>query len=478
MQQTGKMSDRYGLPISSRSATAAEHYVEGLDLVLSQNYGAVDEFHHAIAADAGFAMAHGALAWMHMQAAEVQAARDTVHKASTLAAGATTREQQHLEALSLFIHGQGPQAIALVHEHLSAYPRDAFLLRLAQRLYVLGCSGAGVSNYPPLFYDLMSSVQPHYGEDWAFLGQYAWANHEIGQIEEGRRLAEHSLELRPTNAVAAHSVAHVCFERGEYQQGGEFLGEWLEGFDRRAQYRVHLSWHQCLFDLAMGRYQRVLQRYDDDIRQAVVANQVRALQDSASLMWRWKLYGGADLSGTWQEVRDLALPATENSGPAFRDGHAALAFAAASDDLMLGQLIDRLRDLAAQGNALAAEATLPLVQGISAFAHGEYAEAARLLGPLHPQLTRIGGSHAQREVFEDTILEAFLRAGEFDQAEALLQTRLSQRESARDLFRVGRIQASRGQQDEASASFNDVVQRWQDADRDSPEFATLSGHIT
>ncbi|MCZ6875668.1 MAG: hypothetical protein O7G88_19430, partial [bacterium] len=313
---------------------------------------------------------------------------------------------------------------------------------------------------------------------WAFLGQYAWANHEIGQIEEGRRLAEHSLELRPTNAVAAHSVAHVCFEMGEYQQGGEFLGEWLEGFDRRAQYRVHLSWHQCLFDLAMGCYQRVLQRYDDDIRQAVVAKQVRALQDSASLMWRWKLYGGADLSGTWQEVRDLALPATENSGPAFRDGHAALAFATASDDLMLGQLIDRLRDLAAQGNVLAAEATLPLVQGISAFAHGEYAEAARLLGPLYPQLTRIGGSHAQREVFEDTILEAFLRAGEFDQAEALLQTRLSQRASARDLFRVGRIQASRGQQDEASASFNDVMQRWQDADRDSPEFATLSGHIT
>ena len=34
--------------------------------------------------------------------------------------------------------------------------------------------------------------------------------------------------------------------------------------------------------------------------------------------------------------------------------------------------------------------------------------------PRLDQLARIGGSHAQREVFEDTLLEAYLRAEQFE----------------------------------------------------------------
>ena len=51
------MQDRFGLPITTSSATAAEHYQKGLDLVLSQNFGAEEELQKAVEADEGFAIA-------------------------------------------------------------------------------------------------------------------------------------------------------------------------------------------------------------------------------------------------------------------------------------------------------------------------------------------------------------------------------------------------------------------------------------
>ena len=63
--------------------------------------------------------------------------------------------------------------------------------------------------------------------------------------------------------------------------------------------------------------------------------------------------------------------------------------------------------------------------------------------PVYPQLTRVGGSHAQRLVFEDTLLEAYLREEQFDKATDMLRERLSRRESPRELYWMARAQAAR-----------------------------------
>jgi hypothetical protein len=45
---------------------------------------------------------------------------------------------------------------------------------------------------------------------------------------------------------------------------------------------------------------------------------------------------------------------------------------------------------------------------------------------------RIGGSHAQREVFEDSLIIAYLRSQQQSKAAGLLSTRLGRRPSPRD----------------------------------------------
>ncbi len=98
----------------------------------------------------------------------------------------------------------------------------------------------------------------------------------------------------------------------------------------------------------------------------------------------------------------------------------------------------------------------------------------RLIEPVFPQLTRVGGSHAQRLVFEDTLLEAYLRAGQFDKAEYMLNSRLQKRETARDTFWLGRAQAATGRPDAARANFDSAIQQWQGADPDFVELTALN----
>ena len=205
------IKDRYGMTLSTNSPVAADRWQEGIDLLLSQSYGAEEKLQEAIDLDEGFAIAHGCLAFLHMTRARPDQARESVKRGLELTDGISDRERRHIEAVNLWANGKGPDALRLVKEHLAESPRDAVLHRLAQRLYMLGCSGAGDPSFPPALLALMNEVAPHCSDDWAFLGQYAFAHHEMGILDEALSLAERSLEMNPGNAVAAHSVTPLLF---------------------------------------------------------------------------------------------------------------------------------------------------------------------------------------------------------------------------------------------------------------------------
>ena len=288
--------DRFGMTLSTSSTAAAECFQDGVDRLLSQNHGPELKFQEAIELDEGFAMAYGCLAFWYLQRARPEEARKTIKQALGLASdvkrGVTRRERQQIEAVSRWINGKGPDSIALIKEHLAEFHRDGLLLRLAHRLYMQGCSGAGSPNFPPEYLALLQGVEAYCMDDWAFLAEYAFAHHETGQLDAAMDLAQRSLDINPINAVACHSMTHVHFERGDAASGEDFLGGWLRGFDAPASSYVHLSWHLALFELAQGKYQETLDRYENFIRPSVVDKSLSTLNDSASLMWRLQLYGG------------------------------------------------------------------------------------------------------------------------------------------------------------------------------------------
>ena len=471
------LKSRNGLTVTTNSPAAADLYQEGLDLVLSQNYGPDAKLEAAIQADEGFAMAHVVQAYvLHLQT-NVPAARAAAEKAVELSAGCSREEQQIARIVHSFTHGKGTEAIGLVHEHLDEFPTDTLAMRVAQRLYMLGCFGSGVPDFPNHLMAMMRKVAPANGDDWAFLGQYAFAHHETNQPEKAMDLATRSLEGNPQNAVASHSVTHSYFEQGDAANGGRWLGDWLDGWDRRASYNTHLSWHLALFELAQGRYSQALELYETHIRPGVQARNLANLQDAASLMWRLQIYSGEEPGKPWDEVRDMALPAAETPGPAFRDCHAALAFAGAGDAESTQKFVDRVKAQGEKGDDLSREMVLPIALGAAAFAAGDYDEAADLMGPTYPMLARIGGSHAQREVFEDTLLETYIRAGRYDEAKAMLDERLSRRSSARDTYWMGRLEAEavQGNPEASRQLFAQARAAWADtADEAAAEIQRLA----
>ena len=323
--------------------------------------------------------------------------------------------------------------MARLEAHVADYPRDA--LALSPALGVFGLLGfSGRVDHHEAQLALLKRLAPEWDEDWWFLTYLGWARIETGDVATGEHEVERALALNPHNAFAAHARAHGYYEAGDAESGAAFIEAWLPGYDRQSQLHCHLSWHRALFELACGRPEQARALYEDAIRPAVsYAPPLFNLADAASFLWRWKIYGEMPpLDDAWGEVIAHAARNFPRAGTPFADVHAALAEAASSDDAALATRIMQMGELL-EGGRLPQGAIVPaLCAGVAAFARGDYDGATESLGIALPELARIGGSHAQRELFEDTYIAACLRAGRDDKAAERLSARLERRPSARD----------------------------------------------
>ena len=421
-------ADRFGLKLTAESTSAVEDYVAAVDLILSANAGAEARLDRALAADPEFALAHIAKARLYQVQARIPEAKGAAMRARALAGRVTPREARHIETIGLAVDGNGPGALALVEEHIADYPRDGVPLSLALGVFgLLGFSGRLDHHEAQLA--LLERLAPYWGEDWWFLTYLGWARIELGDIARGAAEVERALEANPRNAFAAHARAHGYYEAGDTEGGATFVEAWLPDYARESQLHCHLSWHLALFELARGNPERARELYADAIRPAVShAPPLFNLADAASFLWRWRIYEtGRDLDGL-AEVASHARQHFPQAGIHFADVHAALAEGADLTEQRIDQCRARL-----EAGRLPQGAVVPeLCAGAAAFAGGDYAEAVERLGSALPDLPRIGGSHAQREVFEDTYIVACLRGGARAKAVDRLKQRLARRPSARD----------------------------------------------
>ena len=472
---TTQLLDRYGLPLTTASAEAVARYTEGLDRLLAYDVGAEEEFQAAIAADEQFALPHSGLAILHAggvtHGADASVAQESAERGVELAQHATEREQRQAEIVRLIAVEQSPPTTRrLIAEHLRDAPQDALvlILELWEIFY-----GGGFKKREDMF-ALFDSLAPSYGDDWWFLSWYGFAHGEVEHYAEAHRLAERSLEMRHRNAGAAHTMAHFYFDTGGHTDGSLFLADWLDGYQPSGGFHCHLNWHYTLHELAQGRHRNALKIYDETMKPEVseAAGVLGILEDTASLFWRCRMYGSLHAPLPWESLRDFVRAAFPEAGTPWADVHAAMIYAALGDDASIGKCLDELHAAAQRGDPLADEVVAPIVRALQAFGQEAYADAAAGLEAVHDRVVGVGGSNAQRDVFEETLLEAHLRAGQYDKAQAMLEQRLARRMTARDLFRLGRAQTGRSDA-AAAASFKGADDLWSDADRDSPEMEEL-----
>ena len=176
------LADRYGLSLSTVSAAARDAYVQACDLALTLYPGAVEAFDRAIAVDPSLALALAGKAQVLMREGKSAAAREALAEAKNLAVDLSAREASHIAFFELAFTGRTDAAIAALHAHLSAWPRDALVVASAANPNgVIGASGRIGQKHQ--ISALMEGLAPHYGDDAWFLAYHAMALSEDGQPE-------------------------------------------------------------------------------------------------------------------------------------------------------------------------------------------------------------------------------------------------------------------------------------------------------
>src|SRR5262245_19570870 len=125
------ITDRYGLAVTTVSPTVAERFQDGMDRLVAYGPGAEGCFAAALQADPGLAVAHAGVALVALLHGDAAAARAATVRARETVAGATRREQRHVEALSALVGGETARGLALVDEQVAEFPRDALLVNQA-----------------------------------------------------------------------------------------------------------------------------------------------------------------------------------------------------------------------------------------------------------------------------------------------------------------------------------------------------------
>jgi hypothetical protein len=425
--------DRYGLPVSTSSAAAADAYRRGIDLLLSAWPGAAQALDLAIEADGDFALARAARSRHLLIYAEMDAAREEAATARRLvAASGTAREKSHVEILALTTEGQSAKALSMTLAHLENWPRDALIMALP-----LGAFGlfafSGMADHDQARVDLCERHKHHYGEDWWFLTYLGWSHTENGDVATGRRITQRAFDARRENAHALHALAHALFEEGAVAEAEGLIAGWLPVYDRAGILHGHVTWHQALLALEQGDTERASAIYAEHIQPKVnPAPPLNVLTDAVSLLWRLRASGHPVARDVLLDLAGQAASWFPRCGNSFVDVHMALIAAMAGDGNTLEARIAELEARREQGKLPAGPVVPEICRAARAFAEQDYLRCAAILEPVATDVVRIGGSHAQREMIEDTLLIALMKGGEAQKARDLLDRRLHRRPSPRD----------------------------------------------
>ena len=195
----------------------------------------------------------------------------------------------------------------------------------------------------------------------------------------------------------------------------------------------HICWHQALGALDRGDAATALSIYRDVLQPSVNgAPQLNAMSDCASLLWRLSADGHAVADALWADAEAYARSYFPRSILPFVEVHMALLAAATGDQAALQQRLGLIERRLADGEFSAGPAIPRIVRALDAFARDDHRTCVGELEPVLADVVRIGGSHAQREIIEDTFIVASIRSGELSKARDLLDRRLHRRPSSRD----------------------------------------------
>jgi hypothetical protein len=331
--------------------------------------------------------------------------------AAAAALGPAPVDASFLSAVQTFVAGGPAAAAPLFVAHCEMFPDDLEVGFLRTMALIMGGQPGGRDRAMTL----VEADAGRHGEDWRYLTGLAMVRQEQRRYDESRALAETALEQEPRAGHAVHTLTHVNYETGEHSEGLRWLDGWRSEHTV-ALYQEHFVWHTTLHLLAMGDLTEAASRYELGIGPG-------APIDAGTFLWRCHL-AGAPNPQAGVAAAAAARPLYDGLPFHFPVFNACFALAAAEDVESLSALASRLE---ADPRPVFPDIVAPIVRALIATLTDRPDEAVRILDDVMADLPRVGGSNAQREVVEDTLLYAYVESGQSDKARPLLEARLQRR---------------------------------------------------
>ena len=307
---------------------------------------------------------------------------------------------------------------------LTAHPTDLFALALVHLTDVLLGDVVGQRDVVARVFNLWDESIPGYE---FVLGFYSFGLEENRDFSQAEELGRQALAIRPDNPYAVHAVSHVMEMRGRQTGGIRFMGDYADRWGT-SNFANHLWWHTSLFHLDLEEVSRVLEIFDEHLSSDGTTGDKYEELDAVALLWRLNLVG-EDVGNRWTKLASKWEHAAEDTLYAFNDVHAMMAFVA--DDRKDAQRTllsanERYIENASDANAaMSREIGIPFCLAIQDFQNERYSDCVDRLMSVRYRTHRLGGSFAQRDIIGWTLLEAALRAKQFDLALGLANERAS-----------------------------------------------------
>jgi hypothetical protein len=394
-----RIRDRYGVEVEAADETAVTVLDEAVHTLVGLEGDPVAAA--STAADSGLVLARCLLAYLHCYSGSRRGyalARDVLDGTPDSSA---PRERAHRAAARSWASGDLDAAVGHLEQALLRHPRDLLALKIAQDLYLTLGDQVNLR-------DVAARVLPAWPEGTSgagfVSGMYAFGLQECGDYRAAERYGHAALAANVRDAWAAHAVLHVFEMEGRQADGLAFVAGTAPDWGP-SSFAGHNWWHSGLYHLELGQLRAALAIYDDRVAAQGLATPL-GRADAASLLWRLWLHG-ADIGGRASALADAFETTLSDSAYCFHDWHAVMALALAG---RLGTAFGLVADLTTRATGtnkvMLERAGLDVMLGVIAFARRQYPSAVTLLGRARRQASVFGGSHAQRDAIDLTLLAA------------------------------------------------------------------------
>lgn len=319
----------------------------------------------------------------------------------------TQRERLYIQGIDAWANGQIDRAIAYHETIADDYPEDLISLQQGQYHYFYEGNKAGLLHIA----EKTQSVNANHPD---FLGMLAFALEQNHRLPEAERIGRQATTLKRDNPWAHHAVAHVLETQGRAAEGIAWMESLADTWTScNSMLYTHNWWHVALFYLKQGDVAAVLSLYDTYVwgqaRKQTPKDQVGAI----ALLLRLEVQG-VRLDRQWQELTPYLLPRIHEHALPFQDLHYVYALARSaqfhSANELLVSMVAHAQTLEQEQRRRRIEIAVPAARAMIAHATGHWQEAITHLRPVLPQLWKLGGSHAQRHLFEQIYRHAHQQA--------------------------------------------------------------------